>query len=486
MRNRFASGTTLLSRVMLVVIPVIVVAGLVIAIGVQQQTISEFVLYLSSQEQFDQFTPRQQVLLSFYADRIAGTLPFAGRSATLTLVDVMANTVSKEMVVTRNDNRFYPSARLREMEARYSVAPGGVLRATLQDPESGRIAQVEITPVLTLVVTPFTPDETQGEDVAHFYTMPTLFEGLGVEERAFLARTTRRVFLYTVATVVVIVALLAVLLARNLRPLRPLVEATRRTRTGGSILRVPEAGPREIRELTRAFNEMSVHLRGSEESRQRMIADVSHELRGPIGNLRAEIEAIQDGILSPEPATIASLHEDVLLLARLVDDLNELALADARALPLVRNEVPAAALITDAVERFRPQYAAAGLRLETDIEDGLPTVHCDHQRIGQAMGNLLANALRYAPAGSTVHISGEVVAGTVVISVCDEGPGVQPDELPYLFDRFYRTDSSRNRSTGGSGLGLAIVRAIVNAHDGSIAAKRNEPSGLCIELTLPA
>ncbi len=164
--------------------------------------------------------------------------------------------------------------------------------------------------------------------------------------------------------------------------------------------------------------------------------------RGPIGNLRAEIEAVQDGLLQPDGEAINSLHEEVLLLSRLVEDLHQLALSDAGALPLARAQVPAASLVSDAAERFRARFASVGVDLHVSVEPGLPVVLVDHQRVGQAVANLLSNALRYAPRGSAVWISGRMQMHAVLITVCDSGSGVNREEMPFLFDRFYRRKRS--------------------------------------------
>jgi two-component system sensor histidine kinase BaeS len=267
--------------------------------------------------------------------------------------------------------------------------------------------------------------------------------------------------------VLVLTVGVSVMAARRLvGPVNALTHAARRMRDGDSSARVTVRTTGEISELATAFNEMSVHLQRMEEQRKAMVSDVSHELRTPLSNLRGWLEAAQDGVAELDPALIASLVEEILLLQHIVDDLQELALADAGKLRLHVEPVHLGDLLDQVATAHRGRAEAAGLTLTAAIIDD-PALTADPVRLRQAIGNLVTNSLRYTPPGGHITLAARQDGDQVVIEVTDTGVGIRAEHLPHVFDRFWRAEKSRNRQTGGSGLGLAIVRNLAEAHGGT-------------------
>ena len=287
---------------------------------------------------------------------------------------------------------------------------------------------------------------------------------------------------------VVIVGLMA---TRVLGPLAQLNRAALRFGRGELSQRVPVSGPAELKGLATAFNTMAEDLERSDSQRRHMTADVAHELRTPLSNIRGYLEAIKDGVLPADEATIDTLHQQSTHLSQLVDDLALLARAEAGALSLEFQTVPLSPILEAVVEAFRPRAAAAGVNLELEIADGLPDVTVDATRVAQIIGNLVDNAVVHTPAGGTVTVAASASAdvrtgeGTVYVSVTDTGAGIAPDDLEQIFDRFFRTDPSRSRATGGSGLGLTIARQLAVAHGGALTAESTLGKGSRFICALP-
>lgn len=263
------------------------------------------------------------------------------------------------------------------------------------------------------------------------------------------------------------------------RPIRALTAATRRTAEGDRTARV-DGGAGEIGELAKSFNAMSEKLAETERQRQAMVSDVAHELRTPLGNITGWLEATQDGLAEPDPHLIAMLLEESLLLQRLVDDLHDLAQADAGTLRLH----PEPIALDDVVDQVvnAQQNREILLRAETR------PVHlgADPVRLRQALGNLVANAVRYTPPGGEVVVKLFQEQDRAIIEVADTGTGIAPEDVPHVFDRFWRADKSRSRRTGGSGLGLAITRHLVEAHGGTVSVTSTLGEGSTFRISLPS
>jgi two-component system sensor histidine kinase BaeS len=285
------------------------------------------------------------------------------------------------------------------------------------------------------------------------------------------------------------VALLAlvgtVLLSRRVvRPIGVLTAASRRLGEGDLTGRVPVSGNDELAQLARSFNRMADSLQRGEERQRRLVADVAHELRTPLANLRGYLEALKDGVITPDADLFASLHDEAVLQQRIVDDLQDLALAEAGTLAYHRVPVDLAELLETCRSAHLAVAEAAGVSLVVDAPAPVP-VNADPDRLRQVLGNLISNALRATAAGGTVGLRAGSNGGQAGIEVADTGTGIEPQSLPYVFDRFWRADSSRGRRTGGSGLGLAIVRQIVTDHGGTITVRSELGVGTVFLIILP-
>jgi signal transduction histidine kinase len=279
--------------------------------------------------------------------------------------------------------------------------------------------------------------------------------------------------------------LLGVLLIRTLsKPLRDVRAATRRLAAGDLSYRVPITTHDELGDVARQFNEMAAALERDEQLRQRLMADIAHELRTPLTVIRAQVEALGDGVFPLTPENIAPIHDQTIVLGRLVDDLRVLALAEAGRMPLERGEVDLAALARRAVESFAPQAQDKGLRLAYEGEAALPPISADAQRLAQVLGNLLSNAIRHTPPDGSVTVHAWADAQGTHMAVRDTGCGIAPEDLPHLFERFYRADRARSRADGGTGLGLAIAKQLVEAHGGKIAVESTVGVGTTFTITL--
>jgi signal transduction histidine kinase len=268
-------------------------------------------------------------------------------------------------------------------------------------------------------------------------------------------------------------------------PLRTLTVSASRLGKGDFSQRVPVKSRDEVGQLATTFNSMAGDLERIEKLRRDMVADVAHELRTPLSNVAGYLEAIRDDVVKPDTATIASLSEEVELLSRLVDDLQELALADAGELKLVRQPEDLSQLIEQSVKAIQVKVANKGLETSTDVSPGLPPVNIDYYRVSQVLRNLLENALKHTNDGGKIVISAQRIDNVIKVSVADTGEGIPAEDLPNMFERFYRVDKSRARNGGGSGLGLTIAKRLVEAHGGTIGVQSELGKGSCFFFTLP-
>lgn len=260
------------------------------------------------------------------------------------------------------------------------------------------------------------------------------------------------------------------------RPLDQLTSAAQQLESGDYTARVAmAAGSPEFDAVGGAFNDMARRLDSTEDSRRRLLSDVAHELRTPLSTLTAELEAISDGLVPWDREGHDLLVQQAARLQRIANDLNDVSGAEEGRFELDSHPVPVAELVDHAVATFRPRFAAKGVELAAGADRGV--VIADAQRVGQVLGNLLDNALRHTPSGGRVHVSAETVSGEARISVTDSGDGLTPDHRDRVFDRFYRTDTSRARDAGGSGIGLTISRSLARAHGGSLTVSSPGPGG---------
>jgi two-component system, OmpR family, sensor histidine kinase BaeS len=273
---------------------------------------------------------------------------------------------------------------------------------------------------------------------------------------------------------------------RLVLPIRRLAASMHRLACGEFHTRVAVGPQDELGQLARDFNTLALSLEKTEQARRRWMADISHELRTPLSILRGEIEAIQDGVRQAAPETMRSLHVEVLHLTRLVDDLYQISLYDIGALSYRKTDLNLRAMLTHALDSFRPEFAQKGIRLQAELSsDGDFPVFADPGRLHQLFDNLLDNSLKYTDAGGELSVRLQRRGNLASIELADSAPGVPPEDLDKLFDRLYRVESSRNRALGGAGLGLAICKNIVEAHEGNIAALPSPAGGVLISIELP-
>lgn len=265
--------------------------------------------------------------------------------------------------------------------------------------------------------------------------------------------------------------LLSYLLTRRvLRPLSQMVAATRQVAAGNFTPRVEVVAADEVGELGNAFNRMADSLEKVEKLRKTMVADLAHELRTPLTNLRGYLEGLSDGVIPPQRETFAMLQQEILRLVHLVEDLQQLARADAARAYLDKRELDLAELVDGMLALYRSNFEAKGIEVVCAIDPGAARVCADRDKLLQALRNLLENAWKYTPAGGRLTVAAESFDGGTRVTFANSGAPIDGDDLPYIFERFFRADRSRSRAAGGAGLGLAIVKELVEAHGGRVGA----------------
>lgn len=275
-------------------------------------------------------------------------------------------------------------------------------------------------------------------------------------------------------------------LARGLtQPLRDMATAARKMETGDYGQRVVTSSRDEVGQLAQAFNRMSAELEQLEQLRRDLVANVSHELKTPISALHAHLENLLDGVERPEPETLQVMLAQAERLGRLVDQLLDLSRLESGDVPLRREGVALAPLVSQVLSEIEVARPHRDVRLEREIPADVPSVFADRERVHQVLFNLLDNAVRFTPAGGSVRVTAERHNGSVDVHVADTGPGIGAEHLPRLFERFYRVDSARSRDDGGTGIGLAIARSVVEAHGGRIWADSEPGKGSVFTFELP-
>jgi signal transduction histidine kinase len=288
---------------------------------------------------------------------------------------------------------------------------------------------------------------------------------------AFLSDVRERVETAVAAAGIASLILGTIIFYQITRPLSRMRRASQALAAGETNVQVPVRSQDELGKVAEAFNQMAGKIVQQEQLRQQMVADVAHELRTPLTVMKANLEGMLDGLLEPTPAELGELHEEVQRLSRLIDDLRLLSLADTGQLTLTLEEVvDVRQIITRVVALLTPLAEAHEVTLADDVPEQPLIVTADADRIQQALTNLVANGVRHTPKGGRVRVTAVREKKTIHLSVIDSGPGIPADELPYVFNRFWRSDKSRSRHSGGSGLGLAIVKQIADLHQGTVTA----------------
>jgi signal transduction histidine kinase len=330
------------------------------------------------------------------------------------------------------------------------------------------------------------------------FAVVPLRDGSGVmlyavrEEPGFLVASTRFLFRFWRQLLIagVVAAAVALLVARWLargmtQPLRDMAKAAQEMERGDYRQRVVTASRDEVGQLAVAFNGMSAELESLERVRRDLVANVSHELKTPISALRAHLENLLDGVEQPEPETLQVMLAQSERLGRLVDQLLELSRLESGDVPLRREPVSLRSLVSRVLSEIAVTRLRHDVELAHDVPDDLPPIYADAERVHQVLFNLLDNAVRFTPSGGRIRVTASSRNGSVDVAVHDTGPGIAPEHLPRLFERFYRVDTARSRDEGGTGIGLAIARSVVEAHGGRIWAESEPGKGSTFTFELP-
>jgi signal transduction histidine kinase len=305
---------------------------------------------------------------------------------------------------------------------------------------------------------------------------------LEAEQRDLTRRVMRLDLLAAVLAVAGALVAVPLLASTVVRPIRRLHDAADRLRDG---TRVPEAGPRELADLARRFNALSDALAQEESARRAMAADVAHELRTPLNSLLLRVEAAQDDVLEDRERNLRDMHTEAHRLGALIDDVEALAEAERPGVLIERTRVDMAQAARERLTVHAAAFREAGIELRDELADDA-VVDGDPARLAQVLDNLLTNALRYTDRGGTVTVTVRGRRDGVAVDVSDTGVGIAADDLPHVFDRFWRADRSRSRATGGSGVGLAVVQRLVVAHGGRIEVESEPGRGTSFHIWLPS
>ncbi len=329
------------------------------------------------------------------------------------------------------------------------------------------------------------PPEQPGT-IGYVFIMPLVQPAIGFTALQIMYNEIGRYFILGACLAVVVAIGLTFFLSRRiLSPVKALTTAAQQLGKGDFSQRVAISDSSELGELASTFNSMAHDLQRDEQLRRDMVADVAHELRSPLTNVRGYLEAIRDDVVKPSEKTIDSIYDETMLLSRLIDDLQELSLADSGELKLYREDENVSGLIEQAVSAVRSRAEEKGLTISADMAAELSTVNIDFLRIKQVLLNLLENAIVHTPAGGKITVDAAAQGDMVEIGVTDDGEGIPPEELQNIFERFHRVDKSRSRSTGGTGLGLTIARYLVEAHGGKIQVSSEPGQGSRFFFTVP-
>jgi two-component system OmpR family sensor kinase len=359
-------------------------------------------------------------------------------------------------------------------------ADGRVVYDSAGETEGKRLKSGQMSQALSLT-------RSDGGEVIGYLllSLPTDSDRMGRFERQFLDNIQQILITGAALAVAVGLALGAILSRRLTAPLQRLAGAARAVAGGDLGQQVRIEGSEEMVGVARAFNEMTAALSESERQRQNMVADVAHELRSPLSVLQGNLRAILDGVYPSDEAEISRLYDETRLLSRLVDDLRELALADAGQLRLNLRPTNVGQVAASTVENLGLAAEARQVSLHERIASDLPPVQADPDRVAQVLRNLLINALRHTPPGGSVIITAAPVPCAVEIAVSDTGEGIAPDDLPRVFERLWRADPARSRAGGGTGLGLSVAQSLVKAQGGRIWAESTPGRGSTFRFTLP-
>lgn len=459
---------SLRSRLLIVIVGVSLLAVCAIALLSIRATNVEFQKYVANdkEESLERFRPE---LLAFYEQHKSW-------KDVAPVLDRISNISGKSLILVDADQNILAAApiELRESEIRFT--PDHRLFLTRKQVNAGlmQIQQFAFVGVQHIDL-----------NEAKLYLAPVPVREVKENEETFLGSVNRSLIIAGLCSAAIAFVVGLFLSRRILRPVEALTDAAKRMGKGDLKQRVQIKGSDELSELGQTFNSMADALERTEELRRNLVSDVAHELRTPLTSIRCQLEAMQDGLALPNRETINSLHEETLQLARLIEDLQDLALAEAGQLRLELQPVSIAEQAAQAVKTLAPLARERNVKIELSMPDQLPTVIADAIRIRQIITNILHNAIIHTAHKGRIIIAANHQGCELNVQVSDTGEGIPAEYLPHIFDRFYRTDQSRSRMTGGSGLGLAIVRQLVELHGGRVWAESKPGQGTAIHFTLP-
>lgn len=361
-----------------------------------------------------------------------------------------------------NGNWDEATALLDERQVHYANALDATVHFDLFDPAQNRTlystSDQPVTDPEGDLLIPIGPDEQP-------------YAVLRLAVSGILPLSEARALLITLALNFVFSILFGIIVSRTqTRPLAHLAATAHAFRERHMDQRAVVTGSVEVVEVAQAFNAMADRLQQSEQLRQNLVADVAHELRTPLTVLQSQLYGILDDVYRVDKAQIASLYDQTRLLSRLVDDLLNLSRAEANQLPLNKQPTTLEPMLADTLATFQLVAKDRAITINVDIANDLPSIQVDVERMNQVVFNLVTNALRHMPSGGMIEVKARYDAGVLEITIRDTGDGIAPEHLPHIFERFYRVDPSRQRTSGGTGLGLAIAKSIVEAHGGILTA----------------
>lgn len=459
-------------RLLLTLMSVVVIAVGTVALFTSFATTREFQEYVERDMLRTQFVTKA-VLVSYNQGQGLKDLQTTAEQLTQLLEERVILTDGEGKVLADSDDQMIGQV----------ISPSSQTKAVIV--ALGQVGQNNLTVNGQPQRIPINDELNQIPEPLPFAVQRPLNPGQDPIEASFISAVNRSLILAVTVAGIMSLVLTLVFSRRILQPIETLTVAAREMEKGDLSQRVQVHSKDEIGQLTHAFNAMADGLEHVEQLRRNMVSDVAHELRTPLTNIRGYLEAMRDGVTDPTPRLIGSLHEEALLLNRLIDDLQELALVEAGQLSLVAQRVSLSEIVEKATSAVELELIDKDLTLTCNIPADLPPIEVDPERIGQVIRNLLNNAMRHTPAGGRISITAAAAASEILVEVRDTGTGIASEHLPYIFERFFRADRSRNRATGGAGLGLTIVKQLVKAHGGRIWAESTKGLGTVFTFTLP-
>lgn len=343
----------------------------------------------------------------------------------------------------------------------------------------GEVLRIELAPDGRMLV-------YQGTDIIGTLVVDPIRDyELTLAENTFVQSLNWTLLITAFVAAVAAIGLTMILSRRILHPVAALTIAIRHMERGDFKHRVKVNASGEIAELSQAFNAMAAAIDHNEELRQTMVTDIAHELRTPLTNIRGYLEALKDGVIAADTETLEMLHDEAVSTSRLIEDLQELALAEAGALQIESHALILNDIIEQTVCAAQSTAQSKTIAIHADTTQMLPPVWADQRRVAQILRNLINNAIIHTPPHGDIFVTSAISAHEIEVTVRDTGQGIDQEHLPYLFERFYRVDPSRSRLTGGAGLGLAIVKNLIELQGGRVAVQSIKGNGARFSFTLP-